>query len=300
MPHDIYNTPSGRSRRWAHRKNSRQKMPAWARYFMWMLLLALVGALIWGRTSRLLWHTPIYSPPEPPAAAAVAPSGPATWQRDVGTALEAAVHESDAGNITQSEVAMDRAAAVVTAAKFRSEAAAPGFFEISLAQLDRAVAAHPENARLVEHAVLARIELAQLRSALEPAPVQATPAAMVAIYAPRAIARDSVLDPASLGGTFLDATGMPSSSEILEPPFSRLFVDNVRVEKLTLAGATQTIDGIHWKNVTFIGTRLRYQGGEVALQNVRCVRCTFGLAVGERGARIANAMALGQSSLVIE
>ena len=74
----------------------------------------------------------------------------------------------------------------------------------------------------------------------------------------------------------------------------------MRVENFTLSGATQTIDGIHWKNVTFIGTRLRYQGGEAALQNVHCVRCTFGFVINDRGARLANAFALGQSSIVIE
>jgi hypothetical protein len=93
---------------------------------------------------------------------------------------------------------------------------------------------------------------------------------------------------------------MPSSAEILEPPSSRLFVDNVRVENLTLGGAAQTLDGMHWKNVTFIGTRLRYEGGEVDLQNVHFIRCTFGLTTDERGTRIATAVALGRPSLVIE
>ena len=93
---------------------------------------------------------------------------------------------------------------------------------------------------------------------------------------------------------------MPASAEILEPPASRLFVDNVRVENLTIAGATQTLDGMHWKNVTFMGTRLRYEGGEVDLENVHFVRCKFGFTTDERGVRLANTIALGQTSLVIE
>jgi hypothetical protein len=274
-------------------------MPTWARYSILILSLALVGTLIWVRTSRLLWRTPKYSLAETPAPAALLPTQ-APWQRDVATALDAALNESTAGNITQAEVAIDRATAFVTAAKYNSGTAAPDFFDISLTRLDRTVASHPDNARLVQHATLMRIELAQLRSSLEPAPAQPGPHMSVAIDAPRAIARDAMLDPASLGGNILDATGMPSSSEILEPPSSRLFVDNVRVENFTLSGATQTIDGIHWKNVTFIGTRLRYQGGEAALQNVHCVRCTFGFVINDRGARLANAFALGQSSIVIE
>jgi hypothetical protein len=93
---------------------------------------------------------------------------------------------------------------------------------------------------------------------------------------------------------------MPDTAEILLPPASRLFTDNVRIKNLTITGAAQTLDGLHWENVTFIGSRLRYQGGELDLRNVRFVRCRFGLASDERGARLATALALGQSSLVIE
>ncbi|MGH9714073.1 MAG: hypothetical protein ACRD5M_12320 [Candidatus Acidiferrales bacterium] len=300
MAHDIYNTPSGRSRRWGHRRHSRRNTPSWARYILLLLSLALIGTLIWVRTSRLLWRTSKYSPPATAAPAAAVQPAQTTWQRDVANSLETAQTESRAGNITQAEVAMDRAAAFVTAAKYNSEAVTPDFFDSSLARLDRAVATHPENARLSEHATLMRIELAQLRSSLEAAPAQPVTAVTVAIDSPRAVARDAVLDPATLGGNILDATDMPSSSEILEPPFSRQFADNVQVQNLTLSGATQTIDGIRWENVTFIGTRLRYQGGEVSLQNVHCVRCTFGFAIGDRGARLAIAFALGKTSLVIE
>jgi len=210
------------------------------------------------------------------------------------------MREASAGNITQAEVATDRAAAVVTGARFKGESAPPGFFETAIRQLDQIVAVHPENARLGEHAALMRIELAQFRSALEASPADSGQSKHVGIGAPRTIARDSLLDPKSLGGKILDATLMPASAEILEPPASRLFVDNVRVENLTIAGATQTLDGMHWKNVTFMGTRLRYEGGEVDLENVHFVRCKFGFTTDERGVRLANTIALGQTSLVIE
>jgi hypothetical protein len=299
MTHDIWNMPSGRSRRWARRKNPGSRMPAWARYFVWVLLLAVSGTLLWEGAARWLNPARKFTPPEISAAVPAGQSATAAWQRDVASSLEGAVHEAGAGNITQAEVAIDRAVAFVTGAKFRSETAASDFFGASIAQLDRAVAAAPENARLTEHAALMRIELAQLRSSLETALAESRSLKKVAINSPRSISRDSSLDPASLGGNFLDATLMPFSAEILEPPSSRLFVDNVRVENLTLAGAAQTLDGIHWRNVTFTGTRLRYQGGEVDLQNVHFVRCTFGFANGDRGARLATAIALGQTSIVI-
>jgi hypothetical protein len=300
MAQEIWNIQSGRSRRWGRRKDPSQRMPEWARYTMLLLLLALGGTFAWEGAARLLHPARKTSPAEISGPVTAGPLTRVVWQRDVASSLEAAARESSAGDITQAEVGIDRAAALVTAAKFRSESAGPDFFEITLTLLDRVVAAAPSNARLTEHATLMRIELAQLRSALDTGPTESHAPKNVAINSPRTITRDSTLDPATLGGNVLDASLMPRSAEILEPPSSRLFVDNVRVENLTLTGATQTIDGIHWRNVMFIGTRLRYQGGEVALQNVHCVRCAFGFADGARSSRLATAIALGQTSVVIE
>ena len=122
----------------------------------------------------------------------------------------------------------------------------------------------------------------------------------VFVGAPRVLAIGAVLNPAKLGGNLLDATSMPSSAEILEPPPSRIFADNVHVEDLTIAGAAQTLDGIHWKNVTFIGTHLRYEGGEVDLHDVRFIHCMFGFSSDDRGGRLATAIARGQTTVVIE
>jgi hypothetical protein len=259
----------------------------------------MLGTIAWERAAR--WMRPSRNPTakEKAAATAIQPAR-VEWQDDTASSLENAAREANAGNITQAEVEVDRAAAFVTAARFKSQSAAPLFFETAINQLDRIVASHPENERLKEHAALMRIELAQFRSSMEVIPPQPGDANRIGIGAPREIARDATLDPKSLGGSMLDATVMPSSAEILEPPFSRLFVDNVRVENLTLAGAAQTLDGMHWKDVTFVGTRLRYEGGEVDLHNVHFVRCTFGFTTDERGVRLANAIALGQTSLVID
>jgi hypothetical protein len=49
-----------------------------------------------------------------------------------------------------------------------------------------------------------------------------------------------------------------------------------------------------------VGTRLRYESGELDLQNVHFVRCRFGFSSDERGARLANAIALGQTSISIQ
>lgn len=126
------------------------------------------------------------------------------------------------------------------------------------------------------------------------------PAGHVDIEAPRNLSEGETLDPASLRAHFLDASLMPDTSEILLPPESRQLSDNVRVENLTIAGASQTLDGIHWRNVTFIETRLRYEDGPVDLQNVRFIHCTFGFPSDARAATLAKTIATGKTSLTIQ
>lgn len=185
--------------------------------------------------------------------------------------------------------------------------------------------------RLVEHVAQARIELAEVRSAGEPLPAgsvlasdalakQASadeaaagavkaastsemptlPAGHIVINAPREIAEKGALDPKTLGGSFLDASMMPDDVEILLPPATRELTDDVRVNDLTIAGAAQTLDGIHWNHVTFIETRLRYEDGQLDLHDVRFIRCTFGFPSDERGASIANAIALGKTTFTLQ
>ena len=295
-------------------------------------------------------ETPTPAPPLPAQDA---------WQRDVAVALDEAVRHATEGDVTDTEISVDRATSFLTFARLHSKPVPLDFYDTVLAKLDQILLAYHENTRLIEHVTLARIELAQLRSSLESVPSGAhaaganasganasaanspgaashgansssansssapsssansagaspsgansagaksdEPAAgHILAGAPRALVIGSKLDPASLGGNYLDATSMPPTAEILEPPSSRLFVDDVRVENLAIAGGTQTLDGMHWKNVIFIGTRLRYEGGEVDLQNVRFVHCMFGFTTDGRGARIASAIAAGKTTLVIE
>ncbi len=185
-------------------------------------------------------------------------------------------------------------------------------------------------ARLAEHVTEARVELAAIRSAQNSIPPGAVLASGAAAQAgtsavapaslpapgdssaklnlppghvlpdgPRELAANQIVDPSSLGGNFLDASLFPDTSEILLPPETRQLSDDVRVEDLTIAGASQTLDGIHWRNVTFIGTRLRYEDGPLDLRNVKFIHCTFGFPSDARGASIATAIALGQTTFTI-
>ena len=253
-----------------------------------ILLILLLGRLAW-QGAHSLFH--FGGKPSSTNIARLQTESPvAPWARDFKDSLDASARDAAAGNLAAAEVDADRAESFLTIARLGAESAPPGFFASASAQLDRVLQPNLGDRRFFSHVTSARIELAAFRSAQETAPPP--PPDRVVIDAPRPLQANQTLNPAALKGKYLDATGLPQLSEILAPPTSRAFADNVGVENLTLAGAAQTLDGIRWRNVTFIDTHLRYEGGELSLQNVRFVHCRFGLLDDERGARIANAVAL--------
>src|SRR3984957_11317409 len=393
MSQRFSDSPSGRVRSW-ERRRGRPTAPWFIRPLVILLAFALIVVLTFRgvqfalrtRHGNSRTNVVVY---EDFTSASRSATNPAAgiipgWQRDVMVALDEAQRHASEGYPSETNVAVDRAASLVIVARLRSQPTPPDFFDDALAKLDQILAAYHTNSRLTEHVTDARIELAELRSSIEPVPpgtpqslnidellvataTGATPppssanqppaassnsapaansesannssaatnsgsasspssagnskdaansssasatsnsksasnvaASQVFVGAPRILAIGAVLNPASLGGSLLDATSMPSSAEILEPPPSRIFADNVHVENLTIVGAAQTLDGIHWKNVTFIGTHLRYEGGEVDLHDVRFIHCMFGFPSDDRGGRLATAIARGQTTVVIE
>jgi hypothetical protein len=315
-----------------HRHRQRRpspSAPAFVRYTVLALAAILIVTLGW-RGIRWTMH--------PRAAAttgyAPSPAGPQSrsslWQLEFTQTLEGAANDAAAGSMGAAEMGVDRADSMITTARVLNSGAPADFFAPALAEFDHIVRQHPDDQRLFEHVTLARISLAELRSAQNPDPpaaasynyyggepagggggtgdkpymrqeAQPNDSKRVSIGAPREIAANQTLNPAAIGGgNFVDATLMPDTSEILLPPASRAFADNIRVENLTFAGAAQTLDGIRWRNVIFIGTRLRYEGGPLDLQNVQFIRCRFGFVNDDRGARLASAIANGKTSLTIE
>ena len=303
---------AGSRRRGSRRAFARRgaRVPMYARIAIPLLLVLLIGRLVWRTGSHGSSHA---------TAGGLGPTlGPSTeaWQRDVDESLANSLREAESGNITAATVSVDRAESLITAARLQSFDAKPEFFLDTNAMLDRVIEQHAQEATLFDHVTQARISLAELRSSLPPTgtdSVQSQPGATaqqsrdlaqnldsygaVRIGAPRQIAAKEILNGRSLGATYLDATLMPDTSEVLMPPTTRSFADGIRVEDITMEGASQTLDGIHWRNVTFIGTRLRYESGDLDLQNVRFVRCRFGFPSDDRGARLAAAIALGESSI---
>jgi len=293
----------------------------WPRYLAWVVVigaLALVGRLAWQG-----WR--YFSRPEEsaPVAVATAPAPNAEgdgvfapWEHNMLVSIDTAAREAQTGQMVAAEMDIDRAALIATDVRLASRVTQADFFAVALGALDRVPTTESGDADMLDHVTQARVALAELRSSQggkaetpaggdQLATVATNPAAKkrdekkISIDAPRELDADSLLDPSTLGGTYLDATFMPDTSEILLPPATRAFADNVRVENLTIGGAAQTLDGIHWRNVTFVGTHLRYESGELDLQNVRFVNCRFGFPSNASGARLANAIALGQTSVTI-
>ena len=265
------------------------RIPTYARFAIPILVVLLLGWLVWQGAHSLL-HLG-----RDPGSANVTRAQPAPpvppWARDFQDSLDAGERAAGSGNPSAAVIDLDRAESFITIAALEHRIAPPDFFNSASARLDRVAQQNPSDQRLFEHLASARIELAALRSAQEMAPAVPAGGSFV-LYSPRHIAANQTLDPTTLRGKYLDGEPLPELSEILVPPTSRALADNVRVENLTIAGAAQTLDGIRWRNVTFVHTRLRYEGGGLSLENVRFVRCRFGLPNDERGARLAGAIAL--------
>ena len=104
----------------------------------------------------------------------------APWQQDVMDSLETSASQVGSGQVSEAEIAVDRAAAVLTAARMKSQHSDNSFFQMAVTGLDRVWSQRPTNDRLFEHVTKARIELAMLRAAQNVAPADSLHAAVAA------------------------------------------------------------------------------------------------------------------------
>ncbi len=281
-----------------------------------ILAAVLVGIFVWQEFGK--YFRPVekqaagdMAPPGKPFSAEPGANDPASrgWQRDFAGAVSAAADEGKTGDVTSAEMETDRGASILSSAWEKGLGATPDFFETALRQLDAVAATHPESDRLAEHVFQAKIALAELRSGIgagaaagqaEAAPQTSGTAKRVVFDSPRAILAKQSISGATFGGSYIDATVMPHTAEVFLPPATRAIEDGVRVTGLTIEGASQTLDGVTWKDVTFIGTRLRYEGGGTSLKDVKFVRCTFGFSEHEGGTKLVEAIARGEGTVSVK
>jgi hypothetical protein len=138
----------------------------------------------------------------------------------------------------------------------------------------------------------ARLELASYRSVLQSPPKITKPEKRV--NAP--VNLDQLKD-----ATYLI---MNASGEFIVPSnIERKLSNNMGLKNFVLVGGVdgvrQTLDGISWTNDVFENIQIRYEGGEVLLENVKFVNCTFDIANSANGVQVTDYAMLGKPEKVL-
>lgn len=200
-----------------------------------------------------------------------------------------------------SDVAIKAAKAAsvfVNVAKRNRNMASPDFFQNSVAALNAAALHAAPQSELSDELLKTRIAIAEYRSALEPSPANG---ATLDFRPVRPGESASIISAAPSGFSNINflLEGDTTSAIRLAPPLTGKLAEGIFFENGVIKGGTQTLDGIHWRNAVFIDTHIRYGGGEVELQNVRFVNCTFEVPQNTRGIQVADYAALAAPYLTI-
>ena len=211
-----------------------------------------------------------------------------------------------------SEVAYD-AHELLRAAKENKSPVTPGYFAGTVALLNNLP---PVKDADVESRVLAdRVELAEYHSVLEAAPDIPAKDAQLKLSVGEPLTSQALngaviyrashqltLAPQTAvqaPGAVVDGSALPNGTDLLEPASGSLAKNGNSVSGLTLQGVTQTLDGVEWKNVTFVNSRIRYRGGDLRLDGVHFVHCTFEVPSNSRGSQMADYATLETGILTI-
>src|SRR5580658_10197839 len=148
MGFGIWDTPSGRDRRWERRKSAFAPAPTYVRLAVVALATTLMATLAWQGAQRLLDPAKMAGS-DAPHFFARPPSdrlGVPAWQTALSDALEQAVAQGVGGNITAAEMQADRGAAILMTTRMQAQTATAEFFEHTVRELDRVLQTHPDNA----------------------------------------------------------------------------------------------------------------------------------------------------------
>ncbi len=159
-----------------------------------------------------------------------------------------------------------QAAELTTTLRTQKSPAPPDFFEQSLDALNHI--GEQQNPNIVR----VRMALAEYRSALETAPADLKKRDVVTAKSTiRGPVRAATLSSLVPKGTLMIANPAP----IAEWTFSRFHKSFTDLNIVAEHGGSQVLDGIHWHHITFIGAHIIYDGGDLDLEDVRFVNCTF-------------------------
>lgn len=265
------------------------KIPHWARLFFWIfgLLVLALGAWVWSAQGHLTQIDGELS------------QMPIQISRDL---LSQAKADAAGGDAARAARATEAATALISQATVKRLEAKPEFFFDAIADLNivgRVFAdSTPETRANVDAKVLtARTVLADYRSALEPS------ITLTGSQTERAAAyglgkENRRVDPQTLNAPVWKASS--GSADFLNNLLpTRRLEDHLIVDHVSFIGGAQSLDGFQFYDTAFINMLVKYQGGEVVLENVKFVNCTFQLGNGARSKRVADYVALGQTKLTI-
>lgn len=206
----------------------------------------------------------------------------------VDDALDLAKLDLDAGKSSQAQSALSIANAFIAEMKSSKIRVDPEFFAASVDEYRNIRNSPHATSTLADEAFKGTLELAEYRSTLI---VYRMPK-LLFTRADRGFVFTGGSAGSSIAGLYFDASLVTGDFISVTPPLTGTLADNISVKRSAIKGGFQTLDGIHWSEVTFIGTRIRYRGGELDLDHVTFIACTFEAPENDRGAKFAEYAAL--------
>lgn len=214
--------------------------------------------------------------------------------------------------VRASEVAYN-AHELLMAAKENKSPVPPGYFASTVALLNNLPAV--SDAEISSRLLSARVALAEYHSALQEGPEMPNKEVAMKVASGSSVATQEMSGGAvyhvssqlklapktdwQAPGAVVNGSAVPSGTDLLQTASVSMAKNSDSISGLTLDGVTQTLDGIEWKDVTFVNSRIRYRGGDLKLDNVHFVHCTFEVPSSTRGAQLADYATLESGALNI-
>ena len=220
--------------------------------------------------------------------------------------IAASAEYSRQGKTALALKSVQRAERIIKSASLKKLQAPPEYFKSTVDVINstqRAVSSLEVKEKLQK----VRASLASYRSSLQPTPslppemMELNPIppiltpSMISGRAVYRITRGLAIPPHTKlisEGAVINGSEIPSSSDMLQPSSRAISRNDNVVNGLILLGASQTLDGIVWRNVTFVNEQITYLGGEVVLNHVQFVNCTFNIPPNQAGSKFADYAAL--------
>jgi hypothetical protein len=184
---------------------------------------------------------------------------------------------ADDGDSSRMNDLLKKARALFSDARDRKIDASPDIFESAIENLREIENTTPEAAKASGPVINdLRVLLANYRSALQ------TTADLDAPFHGPPVRTATQISHLSIKG------GSPAIANSYNAGQLALLVSDVRIIK----PAFQLLDGIRWRDVTFVDTSIEYNGGPVELTNVRFINCDFIVHPGTNATRFLESAAL--------